>query len=89
MNSTGNTYGLPLILTKVLQSMWKVVILDNTFYILQGIIEIRKVVLFTASVINKRRYWPRHVPGQEIYNYIKTKEIGDVAFLWVKIDDYN
>ena len=48
-----------------------------------------KIGVFLAAVINKRQYWPRHVPGQEINNYTKKKEIVDVASLHAKLDEYN
>ena len=48
-----------------------------------------KVIVLAAEFIKKQLYWPRHVPGQEIDHYIKTKNNGDVTSLQGEIDKYN
>ena len=63
--------------------------LDRCFYIIQGLIDPIKVRVFVYVVINKKYYWHRHVPIQEIDNYRKTKKIGDVTHLRGKIVNYN
>jgi hypothetical protein len=54
----------------------KVVILDSGFCVLQGIIELKKVGVFAAALIKKRRYWPKHVDGDGINAHFAHKEIG-------------
>jgi hypothetical protein len=38
-----------------------VVILDSGFCALQGIIELQKKLVFAVDVIQKLKYWPKHV----------------------------
>ena len=64
-------------LCKALYGTGKVVILDSGFCVLQGLIELRKVGVFGSALIKKRRYWPKHVPGAEIDDHFKDKEIGE------------
>ena len=64
-------------------------VLGRGLCIIQGLTDMRKVGAFAASVINNFRYWPRHVPRQEIDNYTNTKDIEDFASLCDKLDDYN
>ena len=49
-----NTH-LLLRLCKSLYSAGKIVILDSGFCVLEGLIELRKVGVFTGALINKRR----------------------------------
>ena len=55
----------------MLHTAVKLDVLGNGFCILHGLIGLRKIGVFAAAVIKKRQYWPRHVPGQEIYKYTK------------------
>jgi len=52
------------------------VILDSVFCILEGIIELKKVGVYAGALIKKRRYWPKHVPGDAIDHYFQDKEVG-------------
>ena len=81
MNATGKTNSLLLCLTKLLCSTGNLLVLDSNLCILQGVIELTKVGLFVAAVVKKQCYWPIHVPGQYIDNYMKTKDIVDFASL--------
>ena len=81
MNATGKTNSLLLCLTKLLCSTGNLLVLDSNLCILQGAIELTKVGVFVAAVVKKQFYWPRHVPGQYIDNYMKTKDIVDFASL--------
>ena len=51
-------------------------ILDIGFCVLEGIIELRKMGVYAGALIKKRRYWPKHVPGELINEYLKDKEVG-------------
>ena len=46
---------------------------------LQGLIELKKIEVFSAAVIKKRQYWPGQFPVQEIDNYTNKKYTGDAA----------
>ena len=50
------TTGLLLRLTKALHYIGKVVVLDSGFCVLEAIIALKKIGVFTAAVIKKRRY---------------------------------
>jgi hypothetical protein len=73
----GKTVALLLRLCKSIYSRGFVVILDSGFCVLQGIIELRKKGVFAAAVIKKRKYWPKHVPGDAIDEQMAAKEVGD------------
>jgi hypothetical protein len=73
----GKTVGLLLRLCKSIYSRGFVVILDSGFCVLQGIIELRKKGVFAAAVIKKRKYWPKHVPGDAIDEKMEPTEVGD------------
>ena len=72
-NATGKTNGILLCPKKLIHSLGKLSVLDSGICILQGIIDLRKVGVFSAAVIKKRRYWPRHVPDQKIDHFRRTK----------------
>ena len=74
----GKTVGLLLRLTKPLWYTSKTVILDSGFCVLKGIVEMRKLGVFGAALIKKRRYWPKHIRGDDIAQHFEKKEVGDV-----------
>ena len=59
----------------------RVVILDSGFCVLEWIIELRKLGVYAGALIKKRRYWPKHVPGDLIDEYFKDKEVGETDSL--------
>ena len=63
----------------------KVVVIDSGFYILQLLIDLKKVGVFTAEIVKKHKKRPIHVPAEEINNYMKKKDIGDVTSLCGKL----
>jgi hypothetical protein len=73
----GKTVGLLLRLCKSIYSRGFVVILDSGFCVLRGIVELRKKGVFAAAVIKKRKYWPKHVPGDAIDSLMESAEVGD------------
>ena len=73
----GKTVALLLRLCKSIYSRGFVVILDSGFCVLQGIIELRKRGVFAAAVIKKRKYWPKHVPGDAMDARMVAKEVGE------------
>ena len=74
----GKTTGILLRLTKPFWSTGKVFVLDSGFCVLQAIVELKKRGLFAAALIKKCRYWPKHVPGNEIIAHFNDKEVGAV-----------
>ena len=64
------------------------VLIDSGLCIIQVLTNLRRVGVFTAAVIKKHKYWPRHFTVQEINNYTKTKDIEDFASLRDKPDEY-
>ena len=57
----GKTADLLLHLTRPIWGTSKVVILDFGLCILQDIAELRKKGVFTAALIKKQKYWPKHI----------------------------
>lgn len=77
-NDLGKTVGLLLRLTLPLWHTSKTVVLDSGFCVLKGIIELRKKGVFAAALIKKRRYWPKHIRGDDIAAHFADKEVGSV-----------
>jgi hypothetical protein len=63
-------------LTKELWGQGKVVVLDSGFCVLEAICELKKKGVFSAAVIKKRRYWPKHIKGDEFKEHFGGTEIG-------------
>ena len=74
----GKTIGLLLRLTRPMWGTAKMVVLDSGFCVLQGIIELKKRGVFAASLIKKRKWWPKHVEGEVIRQHFDDKQVGDV-----------
>ena len=49
--------------------------LDSGFCVLQAIVELKKRGVFAHALIKKRRYWPNHVPGEQIIQHFADKAI--------------
>ena len=81
------TAGLLLHACASLASSGKIVILDLGFCVLQALLELRKIGFFASAMIKKRRYWPKHCPGDKIDKYIKRYEVGQFTSLRGKIDN--
>ena len=52
-------------------------ILDSSFCVLEGLVELRKMGVYASALIKKRRDWPKHLPGDEIDEYFKKKKVGE------------
>ncbi len=51
--------------------------MDSGFCVAAGILALHHVGLFRQALITKwGQYWPKHVPGNEIEEYMKGKELG-------------
>ena len=57
-------------------STGKVFLLDSGFGVLKAIVELRNKGLFAASLIKKRQYWPKYIPGDDIIQHFVDKEVG-------------
>ena len=74
----GKTVGLLLRLTKPIWSKEKIVVMDSGFYVLNGLVELKKKGVFGHALIKKRRYWPKYIDGDEAAHHFDSKEVGDV-----------
>jgi Transposase IS4 len=85
----GKTCGLLLRMCQPIVGRGMVVILDSGFCVLKGLVELKKIGVFASAVIKKRRYWPKHVPGDDMDLHMSTKEVGDVDSLRGTMDGIN
>ena len=83
----GKTIGVLLRLTEPVWGTGKLVVLDSGFCVLQGLVELKKKGVYTHALIKKRRYWPRHIPGDDILSHFANKEVGDVDAIRGELDD--
>ena len=75
----GKACALLLCLCKSLYFSGKIVVLGSGFCVLQALVELKKLGVYAAAVIKKRRYWPKYVKGNEMESFMANKEIGDVG----------
>jgi Transposase IS4 len=54
----------------------RVVIMDLGFCVLQALIELSLVGVYSSAVIKKRRYWPKCIVGEGINQHFQTTEVG-------------
>ena len=83
----GKTVSLLLRLTKKLWGTGKVVVLDSGFCVLQGLIELKKKGVFAASLIKKRRYWPKYIEGDKLKAHFENKPVGYSDAIKGMLDD--
>ena len=75
-DNRGKTVGTLLhCLTQPIHRAGRLVVLDSGFCILQGLVELEKVGVFTHALIKKRQYWPKHVPGEQIIQHFTDKSV--------------
>ena len=67
------TVGIMLRLTRALWSTGKSMIMDIGFFVLKGLLEIRKRGVYGCALIKKRRYWPMGVYVDSINDYSRSK----------------
>lgn len=58
-----------------------VVILDSGFCVLRALIELKKRGVFASALIKKRRYWPKHIKGDDIIKHFEKHKVGDTESL--------
>ncbi|KAG7359200.1 transposase IS4 [Nitzschia inconspicua] len=83
---TGKTVSLLLRMLTPLRGRGMVILLNSCFCVLKGLIELRKIGIFASAVIKKKRFWPKHVPGDMMDEHMSTKQVGDVDSLKGKLD---
>ena len=85
-NELGKTVGLLLRLTKPLKHSGTKVICDSGFCVLKAVAKCKEVGVYVSALIKKRRYWPKHVKGDEIKAHFEDKEVGYVDAIQCKMD---
>lgn len=75
------TVGLLKRMTRSLWGTGKVVIMDSGFCVLRGLIELKKHGVYGSAVIKKRRYWPKHIRGDDIAKHFEDAPVG-AADMW-------
>ena len=82
----GKTGSLLLRLCILLFMTGNVVIPDSGFCVLLDVIALKKMGVFSAALINKRRDWPLYVKGEEIKAHFEDAPVGDSHILPVEIN---
>ena len=85
-DSHSKTAGLMLSMTKPIHGTGKRVTMDSGFSVTAGILAMDDVGVYGQSLAKKRKYWPKHVPGDAIDEYFKDKELGAAKTLKQNID---
>jgi hypothetical protein len=50
--------------------------MDSGFCVVQALIKLLHVGVYSSAVIKKRRYWPKYIDGEGIDQHFQTKEVG-------------
>ena len=87
VSSKAKTSALLLRLCKSIYGTGKIVVLDSGFCVLEALIQLRKQWGFAGALIKKRKYWPKHVPGEAIDDAMTGKNVGECDSLSGSIDD--
>ena len=82
----GKTTSLLLRLTKSLWGLGKVVVLDSGFCVLKALVKLKKKGVFSATLIKKRHYWPKHIDSNCIKVHFDDKEVGYINALKGNLD---
>ena len=72
-----NTVNPLLEMAKPLHGMGKVVTGDSDFCVAMDMTALAKHGIHSQFLVKKRRYWPKHVPGDYIDAYMRRKELGE------------
>lgn len=81
-----NTSTLMCEMTKPIHGTGKVVSMDSGFCVTVGILHLHDHGVYGQSLIKKRKYWPKFVPGDQIDRYFAGKELGTTKTLRQIID---
>ena len=77
----GATVSLMLRMCKPIFGTGEAVVLDSGFCVDIGITELESKGVYAGAIIEKRRYWPKGVPGGLIDTHFQDKEVGGVDIL--------
>ena len=83
----GKIVGLLLCMTKRYFATGRYVILDSSFCVLRGLIQLKKKVIFACALINNRRYRTSMVPGKDIEDNFGQVEVGETYSIQGTVDD--
>ena len=78
--------GTLLHLTKPVWGTGKLVVLDSGFCVLQSLVELKKKGVYAHALIKKRRYWLKHVPGDDIIMHFTEKKVGETDAIHGELD---
>ena len=81
-----NTVQLMLEMTEPIHHTGRVVSMDSGFCVAAGILAMHDHGVYGQSLIKKRRYWPKSVPGDQIDAHFASKSLGEVETLKQTID---
>ena len=60
---------------KTLYGTGKSVVMDSGFCVSRGIVELERKGVYGASLIKKKNYWPKGVPGAAIDVHFEDKDV--------------
>ena len=63
--------------------------MDSGFCVLQALIKLASVGVYSSAVIKKRRYRPKYIDGGEINSHFDLKEVGQTNSLTGTLDGTN
>ena len=55
--------------------------MDCGFCVMDAVLNLASVGIFLSAVTKKRRYWPKYIDGEAIYQYFAGKTVGSVEAL--------
>ncbi len=70
-------------------SAGRYVVLDLGFCVTRGIVDFKKERVSTGALIQKKRYWPALVPGEDIDKCFKTNSVGKTDTISGKLSEIN
>ncbi|KAL7525460.1 hypothetical protein ACHAXR_001013, partial [Thalassiosira sp. AJA248-18] len=73
-------------MTEPIHGTGRIVSMDSGFCVTVGILHLHDLGVYGQSLIKKRKYWPKHVPGKQIDDYFEGKELGFTKTLRQEID---
>jgi len=73
-------------MTKPIHGTGKVVSMDSGFCVTVGILHLHDLGVYGQSLIKKRKYWPKGVPGDQIDMYFMGKPLGTTKTLRQNMD---
>ena len=77
----GKTVGIMLRMCEPIFSTGKCVVLVSGFCVSKGITAFLEFGVYAAALINKRKYWPKGLPGDAIDEYFSDKDVAHVDML--------